>query len=179
MEYEQLCFCGHDCARCVTRLATVCGDNTLREQARQFYRDSLGLDIPLADLHCLGGRSNDVMSLCRDCPFAVCCRQRGLQHCTDCPDHPCPPLRDYTARYVNRANQIPQGDATMDQAQIDRINALARKAKAEGLTPEETAEQAELRRAYIESYRASLRAMLDNTVIQRPDGSREKLTPKD
>ncbi|MBQ3125843.1 MAG: DUF896 domain-containing protein [Clostridia bacterium] len=67
----------------------------------------------------------------------------------------------------------------MDQAKIDRINALARKAKAEGLTPEETAEQAELRREYIEAYRASLRAMLDNTVIQRPDGSREKLTPKD
>ncbi len=67
----------------------------------------------------------------------------------------------------------------MDQAKIDRINALARKAKAEGLTPEETAEQAELRREYIEAYRASLRAMLDNTVIQRPDGSREKLAPKD
>lgn len=67
----------------------------------------------------------------------------------------------------------------MDQAKIDRINALARKAKAEGLTPAETAEQAELRREYIEAYRASLRAMLDNTVIQRPDGSREKLTPKD
>ena len=67
----------------------------------------------------------------------------------------------------------------MDQAKIDRINALARKAKAEGLTPEETAEQAELRREYIEAYRASLRAMLDNTVIQRPDGSREKFTPKD
>ena len=67
----------------------------------------------------------------------------------------------------------------MDQAKVDRINALARKAKAEGLTPEETAEQAELRREYIEAYRASLRAMLDNTVIQRPDGSREKLAPKD
>ncbi len=67
----------------------------------------------------------------------------------------------------------------MDQAKIDRINALARKAKAEGLTPEEIAEQAELRREYIEAYRASLRAMLDNTVIQRPDGSREKLAPKD
>lgn len=67
----------------------------------------------------------------------------------------------------------------MDQAKIDRINALARKAKTEGLTPEETAEQAELRREYIEAYRASLRAMLDNTVIQRPDGSREKLAPKD
>ncbi len=66
----------------------------------------------------------------------------------------------------------------MEQSKIDRINALARKAKSEGLTPEETAEQAELRREYIEAYRASLRAMLDNTVVERPDGTREKLGPK-
>ncbi|MBQ8275438.1 MAG: DUF896 domain-containing protein [Clostridia bacterium] len=67
----------------------------------------------------------------------------------------------------------------MEQSKIDRINALARKAKAEGLTEEEKAEQAVLRKEYIESYRASLRAMLENTVIQRPDGSREALIKKD
>ena len=67
----------------------------------------------------------------------------------------------------------------MEQSKIDRINALARKAKAEGLTEEEKAEQAILRKEYIESYRASLRSILDNTVIQRPDGSREALTKKD
>ena len=68
---------------------------------------------------------------------------------------------------------------TMEQNKIDRINALARKAKAEGLTEDEKAEQAILRKEYIESYRASLRSILDNTVIQRPDGSREALTKKD
>ena len=67
----------------------------------------------------------------------------------------------------------------MEQSKIDRINALARKAKAEGLSEEEKAEQAVLRQEYIESYRASLRAMLENTVIQRPDGSREALIKKD
>ena len=39
----------------------------------------------------------------------------------------------------------------MNQQQIDRINALARKAKTpEGLTEEERTEQAALRRAYID-----------------------------
>ena len=64
----------------------------------------------------------------------------------------------------------------MEQAKIDRINELARKAKTpEGLTPEELAERDVLRREYIDSYKRSLVAQLDNTYIQYPDGSKRKL----
>ena len=63
----------------------------------------------------------------------------------------------------------------MDAEKIARINALAKKSKIEALSAEELAEQKALREEYIASYRASLRGMLDNTVIQRPDGSRESL----
>ena len=64
----------------------------------------------------------------------------------------------------------------MEQKKIDRINALARKAKTpEGLTPEEIAERDVLRREYIDSHKRSLVAQLDNTFIQYPDGSKRKL----
>ena len=64
----------------------------------------------------------------------------------------------------------------MTQEKIDRINALAKKAKSpEGLTAEETAERDALRREYIEAYKRSLTAQLDNTYIQYPDGKRRKL----
>ena len=66
----------------------------------------------------------------------------------------------------------------MTQEKIDRINELARKAKAEGLTAEEEAERAVLRREYIDSYKHSLVAHLDNTYIQYPDGSKKKLEKK-
>ena len=66
----------------------------------------------------------------------------------------------------------------MTQEKIDRINALARKANAEGLTPEETAERDALRREYIESVTGNLRAQLDNTVIQHPNGRRTPLKKK-
>lgn len=67
----------------------------------------------------------------------------------------------------------------MTQEKIDRINALARKAKTpEGLTPEETAERDVLRREYIDSFKRSLTAQLDNTYIQYPDGSKKKLGAK-
>ena len=67
----------------------------------------------------------------------------------------------------------------MEQSKIDRINFLARKSKAEGLTAEEKAEQDILRKEYIASFRASMTGILDNTYIQRPDGTKEKVGKKD
>ncbi len=62
---------------------------------------------------------------------------------------------------------------------IDRINALAKKAKSpEGLTPEETAERDRLRQEYIAAYRASLVSQLENTYIVEPDGTKHKLGKK-
>ena len=65
----------------------------------------------------------------------------------------------------------------MDQV-IARINVLAKKAKSEGLTAEETAERDKLRRIYIDSVKANLTGQLDNTYILRPDGSKTKLQKK-
>ena len=51
---------------------------------------------------------------------------------------------------------------------IQRINELARKAKAEGLTPAEKEEQQKLRREYIAAVKMNLRTQLDN--IDRKSG---------
>lgn len=63
-------------------------------------------------------------------------------------------------------------------AVIARINELAKKAKTEGLTQEETAERDKLRRIYIDSVKASLTGQLDNTYIVYPDGTKKKVEPK-
>lgn len=67
----------------------------------------------------------------------------------------------------------------MDQRQIDRINELARKAKAEGLTEWEEAERAALRREYIDSVLGNLRSQLDNTYIVDEKGHKRKLKEKE
>lgn len=67
----------------------------------------------------------------------------------------------------------------MTQQQIERINELAKKKKTVGLTAKEEQEQLRLRREYIDSFRASLRAQLDNTIIVEPDGTRHQLKKKD
>ena len=67
----------------------------------------------------------------------------------------------------------------MNPEKIRRINELARKKKAGTLTEEEAAEQAALRKEYLDGYRENLKAMLDNTVIQEPDGTRHALKQMD
>ena len=65
------------------------------------------------------------------------------------------------------------------QAQIDRINALARKAKTpQGLTHEEREEQKLLREAYIAAFRESLVANLENTYIIDAQGNKRKVQKK-
>ena len=67
----------------------------------------------------------------------------------------------------------------MEQSRIDRINALARKARAEGLTDEETRERDVLRREYVESVRRNLTAQLENTWVVDEHGNRRKLTRRE
>ncbi len=65
----------------------------------------------------------------------------------------------------------------MDEV-IARINELAKKAKAENLTPEELQERDKLRRIYIDSVKANLVGQLENTYIVSPDGTKRKVGPK-
>ena len=68
----------------------------------------------------------------------------------------------------------------MNRQQSERINELARKAKtAEGLAEEEKAEQAVLRRAYIDSVLGKLKGQLDHTYIVDEQGNKRKLKPRD
>lgn len=66
----------------------------------------------------------------------------------------------------------------MEQKKIDRINFLAKKQREEGLTEEEKAEQATLRREYIDSMKASLEGQLNNITILEQDGTKRKLKKK-
>ena len=63
----------------------------------------------------------------------------------------------------------------MEQHKIDRINELAHLAKERALTEEELAERGALRMEYIAAWRESTIAVLENTVIQTPDGKRHRL----
>ena len=66
----------------------------------------------------------------------------------------------------------------MTEEKIDRINALAHKQQAVGLTEEEKEEQAKLRQEYIASVTASLVGQLENTYIVDEKGNKKKVKKK-
>ena len=67
----------------------------------------------------------------------------------------------------------------MTDERILRLNELAKKYKSgEPLAEAELAERDALRKEYVTAFRESLRAQLDNTYIQTPDGRRTRLRPK-
>lgn len=66
----------------------------------------------------------------------------------------------------------------MRQEQIDRINALYRKSKAEGLTETEKKEQELLRKQFVADVKNNLTAQLNNIDMVAEDGSVENLGEK-
>lgn len=67
----------------------------------------------------------------------------------------------------------------MTEERIQRLNELARKYKAEGLTEEESSERTQLREEYLASIRTSLEAHLDQTYFVDENGQKQKLKKKE
>ena len=59
----------------------------------------------------------------------------------------------------------------MADLNIERINELYRKSKAEGLTDQEKAEQQMLRKQYLAAIRGSIRSQLNNIDMEMEDGT--------
>lgn len=63
----------------------------------------------------------------------------------------------------------------MEKVNIARINELTAISRERELTADEQAERQKLRAAYLNDFRSRMRAQLDSTVVEYPDGSRKSL----
>lgn len=61
---------------------------------------------------------------------------------------------------------------------IERLNYLAKNPKSKGLPTKKKPSKAAIRREYIDSVKASLKAQLDNTYIVDENGEKHKVQPK-
>ena len=62
----------------------------------------------------------------------------------------------------------------MNKKELDRINQLAHKKKAEGLTEAELAEQKKLREQFLAEFRENFNSQLETIEIVEPDDPRLK-----
>ena len=63
----------------------------------------------------------------------------------------------------------------MEKRNLERISELTRISRERELTADEQTEREALRKNYLKAFRAQMRAQLDNTVVEYPDGSRASL----
>ncbi|AYC29330.1 DUF896 domain-containing protein [Paenisporosarcina cavernae] len=63
----------------------------------------------------------------------------------------------------------------LSKDKMDRINELSKKSKTTGLSIEEAKEQTTLRKEYLETFRSSMKGMIENVTILDPNG--EDVTP--
>lgn len=64
----------------------------------------------------------------------------------------------------------------MEQANLNRINELAKIAKTRPLTEAEQEERARLRKEYLAEFRKAFQQQLDSTYVQYDDGTKVKFT---
>lgn len=72
----------------------------------------------------------------------------------------------------------PEGELTMDDKKITRINELSAAARERELTEEEHAERAQLRAEYVAAYKQSLINHLNNTKMVDDKGNKTPLRRK-
>jgi len=81
-----IAYCGLDCETCEARIATVNGDEALREKVAQKWSELNGVRITPDQIYCTGCRVAGVKTPYCDslCPIRACARERGVTTCGDC-----------------------------------------------------------------------------------------------
>ena len=80
--------CGLDCEQCDAYIATLHGDQALREKTAKLWAELNHAPILPEHIHCQGCRADGAKTVfCEQlCAVRRCARQRGVDTCGDCPE---------------------------------------------------------------------------------------------
>ncbi len=78
--------CGIDCENCDARIATLTGDNVLREKTAEKWRVMYNApDITAEVINCMGCRTEGLkIGHCNKCEIRKCVHTKGFNTCGDC-----------------------------------------------------------------------------------------------
>jgi hypothetical protein len=86
--------CGLNCASCDIYNASH-GDEKLRKEIRDWFKDKRGEHFTLEQIRCEGCRCLPELNWSGDCPMQICARKRGLTYCFECSVFPCGHLEKF------------------------------------------------------------------------------------
>ncbi len=97
--------CGLDCERCDARIATMTGNDALREEtARRWSAMNHAPEITAATIHCTGCRTEGAkFAYCTLCAIRQCASERGHATCGSCPEMEGCPTLDAVLRHAPEA----------------------------------------------------------------------------
>lgn len=74
-------YCGLYCGSCSVMKAYQTG---IKDPLACTFNDEMGME-----LKCHGCKTDHVFENCAQCSIRPCAKERGVEHCIDCPDYPC------------------------------------------------------------------------------------------
>ena len=83
---DYIAYCGLNCETCEARIATVNGDDALRNKVAQLWSELNGVEITPAMINCSGCRIDGVKTPYCDslCPIRQCALGKGIETCGSC-----------------------------------------------------------------------------------------------
>lgn len=81
-------YCGLDCEKCDTYLATINNDQALREKTAKLWAELNNAPILPEHINCNGCRVDGVKTVfCENmCEIRKCAMKKGVSTCADCPN---------------------------------------------------------------------------------------------
>lgn len=90
---KMIVYCGIDCARCDTYIATQNNDDNLRKKVMEMYKKGLNMDLKIEDINCDGCTSDGrIFFFCESCRVRKCAQKKNYDNCASCDDFICKKL---------------------------------------------------------------------------------------
>ena len=90
---KMIVYCGIDCAKCDTYIATQKNDDNLRKMVMDNFNKTFHMDLKLEDINCDGCNSDGrVFAFCESCRVRKCAQKKEYDNCAFCEDYICKKL---------------------------------------------------------------------------------------
>ncbi|HOE64115.1 MAG TPA: DUF3795 domain-containing protein [Candidatus Sumerlaeota bacterium] len=92
-----IAYCGLDCGKCETFIATVNDDDNLREAIAKKWSEQYSAPFAAKDINCVGCKSAGAkIYYCEQlCEIRKCASAKNIAHCGICDKYPCSILKEF------------------------------------------------------------------------------------